>query len=271
MGVTEGEYPAVRGDQPVAVAIGGRGEVDDRRVEVLAAHRSVEAGVTEGEDASVSGHQPVAVAVGSGHDMGDGRVEGRARHPSVVEGVAVGGDVAVGLGQPVAVTVGGGGHAHGGRRQRADGLTGDRAHRVGVGVLASGGGGGPVRPDGLAGAVDRVAGLGSGHHRSGRNRHPLVGVLARLAGVGGGDVPVLVAVQLDRPGLVGGTGHPHPHQVVGGTQLVLPVVRRGHVGPVHPVGAVARPEAVAGAARVGGEDADLSGRGRGATRTGTRR
>ena len=63
LGVTEGEDAAVGGDQPVAEAVGGGGDADDRCVQGRAAGRAVEAGVAEGEDPTVGGDQPVAVAV----------------------------------------------------------------------------------------------------------------------------------------------------------------------------------------------------------------
>ena len=46
-GVAEVEDAAVGGDQPVPLAVGSGGHPDDRRIEMLPAHRPVEPRVTE--------------------------------------------------------------------------------------------------------------------------------------------------------------------------------------------------------------------------------
>ena len=79
-GVAEREDPAIGGHQPVALTVTCRRNADDRRVQVLAAHGTVEAGVAEGEDPAIAGHQPVALAVGCGGDADDRCIEVLAAH-----------------------------------------------------------------------------------------------------------------------------------------------------------------------------------------------
>ena len=59
-GVAVGEDASVRGDEPVAPAVGGRRHAHDGPIEHHAAGGAVEGGVAVGEDASVRGDEPVA-------------------------------------------------------------------------------------------------------------------------------------------------------------------------------------------------------------------
>ena len=71
--VSVGEDPTVRGDQPVAAAIGGGRDPHHRALEVHRAGRTVELGRTEAEDPPVSSDEPVAVRRRDGCAAGCGR------------------------------------------------------------------------------------------------------------------------------------------------------------------------------------------------------
>ena len=103
--------PPSDSDQPIAPAVRCGSHPDDRSVQMLSAHRPVEACVTETEDASVGRHQPVATPVAGGDHSDDRSVQVLPAHRSVEAGVTEAEDPAVGRDQPVALAVGCGGHA----------------------------------------------------------------------------------------------------------------------------------------------------------------
>ena len=179
-------------------------------------------------------------------------------HRAVVGGGAAVGHRAVRPGHPVAGPAGRGDPDRGidGGAQR---LPGHGRHGVGVRVLATAVGGLTVRPHGLSRAVDGGAGLGPGDGRALGHGHALDGVLRGLAALGRGQVAVGEAEEFHGPGLAAAAGHPDAHGVVSRVQHVLAVAGRGHVGVLHSVGAVARPQAVARVPGVGGQLTDLAG------------
>src|SRR5581483_480400 len=130
--VPEGEDPAVRGHQPVALARRRGRHPHDRLRQDHRTGRAEEPGVTEGEDAAVRGHQPVALARRGGGHRDHRPVEPLPSHRPVERRPAEGEDAAVGGGQPRA-PVGRGrrrrpaGHRQGG----AGGTGGDRGGQEG--------------------------------------------------------------------------------------------------------------------------------------------
>ncbi len=107
--------PAVRCDEPVALAVGRRRHADDRLVQMDGTSRSVEVGVTEREDAAVGRHHPVALTIGRGSYADDRLVQMDSAGRAVELGVTEGEDAAVGCHHPVAAV-------RGCRRHADDGL-----------------------------------------------------------------------------------------------------------------------------------------------------
>ena len=162
-GVAEGEHAAVGANQPVPTAVDGRRDVDDRRVEMGAAHRPEITGVAEGEHAAVRRDQPVAGAIRGGGHAGDRGVEMGAAHRAVVTGVAVGEDSAVAGRHPVGRTPELLRHRRRGRSRsgsRRGRLKGDVVDRGAIGTARRDGSGSADHQPGCGG---EGGGEGGGH------------------------------------------------------------------------------------------------------------
>src|SRR5581483_11169940 len=102
-GIAEAEDPAIRADQPVALACWRGGEVHDGRHQLGTTHRVEEAGVTEVEDAAIGRGQPVAVPGGCRSHADDRRVQSEASQRPVEGRITEREDTAVGGHQPVPI------------------------------------------------------------------------------------------------------------------------------------------------------------------------
>jgi hypothetical protein len=98
--ITVGEYPAVRGNEVIAVPARSSRYADDWLVDVNAACRAVKRGVAETEDSSVCRYEPIAAAVGCCRYADDRLVQLQAAGRAVEYGVSIAKDPSVGSYEP---------------------------------------------------------------------------------------------------------------------------------------------------------------------------